>query len=171
MLTKTHLFHVAVEETLDLLRAKQELVLDQRLHVDIAVDDGFKELGEVCALTTTSILVESTMRGKGTAIFRIDWNIVVTRGQVVLCGEEMFNFGKHVDNLLRCIDLVCIMACTWVDLQVFPDDRLLVEESCEDLLHQLVLHVHHLPNDEYLVTIVARISIGKRSNLAFYFIF
>ena len=134
----------------------------------ITVDHGLNELSEVRALAATSLLVEGSMLSEGTTFLWIDGYVVVARGQVLLRGEVVVDSVSHVDDLLRCVNFICVATGSRVNLQICPDDSLLVEKRCQDLLHELVLHVHQLAEDEDLVSILA--SVCKLSHLAFDFI-
>lgn len=56
LLAQGQLHRVRLEEASDFFFAEEELVLDQRLHVCMAVDDGIKQLGKVCSILVTLVI-------------------------------------------------------------------------------------------------------------------
>ena len=104
-----------------------------------------------------------------TTLFRINGHVIVTRWQVLLRGEVVIDPVSDIYDFLRSVDLVSIAASTGVNLEIGPDDRLLVEERSKDLLHEFVFHVHQLSEDEDLVAVLT--SICELPHLTFDFIF
>jgi len=58
LLSQCLLNRIGVQKALDFLLTEQELVLDESLHVRVAVDDGFEQLCEVGALGALCVLLD-----------------------------------------------------------------------------------------------------------------
>lgn len=155
LLTKRLLHRVSIEEALDFLATEQEFVLDQCLHVDVAFNNSFEELGKVSALATATFLIQRTMACEGTALLRVDRSIIVARGQILLACKEVVDSIPDIYDLLRCVNLVGVATSSRVDLQISPDNCLFIKQSCQNLLHNLVLHVHDLAENKDLISIFA----------------
>ena len=158
LLSKRLLNRVGLQEACNFLLREEVLLLDKRLHVAIAIDDGLNELCEVVALATVTLLTFVRECRVVACIFRVDRLVSVPLWEVALRSHELIDSVAHLDDFLGGVDHIVVSAGAHLDLQVGPDDRFLVKESGQDLLLQLVLHVEYFRDDEQLITVVTLVS-------------
>ena len=76
LLSQSLLNRIGVQKALDLLLTEQKLVLDECLHVSVAIDNCFEQLCEVCALCALCILLDVCVYAD---FLGLDWYVVDTR--------------------------------------------------------------------------------------------
>ena len=157
LFSECRLDRIRINEALDLLLREQELVLDQSLHVRIALDDRFEQLREISPLR---LLTFGLVLSRG----RVDtWLIsrnlleVVPRWEIAWrVGQELINLLLYLHYLRRGINNIAVVATSaWINLQICPNDSLFVEEAGQDLLQELVFHVEDFRDNLNLVTAFA----------------
>ena len=94
--------------------------------------------------------------GVNTGSFGVDRLVLVTRGKVSASGQQLINLVLDLDYLRGGVDHITIVGTgTRVDLQICPNDSLFVEKGCQDLLHNLILHIEDLGDYMHLVTFIS----------------
>ena len=116
LLAKSALYRVCIEEALDFLFTEQEFVFDQRLHINIALDDSLEKLSKIGALRFLPFDFRSGI-GVNTGSFGVDRLVLVTRGKVSASGQQLINLVLDLDDLRSGVDHITIIGTgTRVDL-------------------------------------------------------